>query len=187
MECGTGCEHNNPVHDLGNPECRMVWDKETGWGIASLQEWKAGDIVLEYRGDIITEKQKNAKLERIGPAAPVYFQEFANCHPNYCVDAEHYGTIARFVNHRCGEPNLRFETWWTDGTPRCVLEAQTDIHPGDIYTVAYHMIQDRHHHSKCACGHIACRGYMGREVPATTILKLRQAKALANSPRRKKQ
>eukprot|EP00961_Rhodomonas_salina_P210986 2849359-Rhodomonas_salina.2 len=84
-------------------------------------------MVMEYRGEIITLAQKNKRLEKIGVNDPVYFQEFDRCSAVIVVDARTYGSPARFVNHTCGEANLRFATWWTDGIPRCVLEAQREI------------------------------------------------------------
>jgi len=59
----------------------------------------------------------------------VFFQEG----DTYCMDAKHFGNIARFINHRC-EPNLVPVSVFVDHQdlrfPRICLFAREDIPAG---------------------------------------------------------
>eukprot|EP00961_Rhodomonas_salina_P212371 2867566-Rhodomonas_salina.1 len=76
---------------------------------------------MEYTGEVISRAEKDTRLRAIGPDGHSYFQEFYDYTPQSCIDSKFYGSPARFINHVCGEANIKFETWWSDGVPRCAM------------------------------------------------------------------
>eukprot|EP00961_Rhodomonas_salina_P301724 3940583-Rhodomonas_salina.2 len=102
---------------------------------------------MEYTGEVISQAEKNSSLRGIGQDGDVYFQEFYDYPQQSVIDSQLQGNPAWFISHICGEANLKFATWWTEGVPCCALVAQTPIAPGDEYLASYNMIQDSLHNS----------------------------------------
>jgi len=71
----------------------------------------------------------NVKIMVVITKLYVFFQEG----DTYCMDAKHFGNIARFINHRC-EPNLVPVSVFVDHQdlrfPRICLFAREDIPAG---------------------------------------------------------
>ncbi|KAF5938198.1 hypothetical protein HYC85_025704 [Camellia sinensis] len=87
-----------------------------GWGLRTLEDLPKGAFVCEYVGEILT----NAELfERVSKspsseehAYPVLLdadwgsEGVLKDEEALCLDATHYGNVARFINHRCFDSNL---------------------------------------------------------------------------------
>ncbi|GFZ20192.1 SET-domain containing protein lysine methyltransferase family protein [Actinidia rufa] len=87
-----------------------------GWGLRTLQDLPKGAFVCEYVGEILT----NAELyERVSQspsgeehAYPVLLdadwgsEVVLKDEEALCLDATHYGNVARFINHRCFDSTL---------------------------------------------------------------------------------
>ncbi|ONK70811.1 uncharacterized protein A4U43_C04F1780 [Asparagus officinalis] len=87
-----------------------------GWGLRSPDELPKGTFVCEYSGEILTNMElhertacatRNEKhtypvlLDADWAAEGILEDEDA-----LCLDATHYGNVARFMNHRCCDANL---------------------------------------------------------------------------------
>ncbi|GFZ13495.1 SET-domain containing protein lysine methyltransferase family protein [Actinidia rufa] len=98
-------------------ECISVFmtPEGKGWGLRSLQDLPQGVFVCEYIGEILT----NAELyERISQspnneerAHPVLLDAdwssgVLKDEEALYLDATYFGNVARFINHRCFDPNL---------------------------------------------------------------------------------
>ncbi|KAL7225074.1 hypothetical protein ACSBR1_020387 [Camellia fascicularis] len=87
-----------------------------GWGLRTQEDLPKGAFVCEYVGEILT----NAELfERVSKspsseehAYPVLLdadwgsEGVLKDEEALCLDATHYGNVARFINHRCFDSNL---------------------------------------------------------------------------------
>ena len=81
-----------------------------GWGLRTLQDLPKGTFVCEYVGEILT----NAELyERVSKSPSVEEHAYPvlldadwgsevvlKDEEALCLDATHYGNVARFINHR---------------------------------------------------------------------------------------
>ncbi|XAR61054.1 Histone-lysine N-methyltransferase [Bertholletia excelsa] len=117
-KCGCGKQCGNRVVQRGiNRELQVFMTPEgKGWGLRTLEDLPKGSFVCEYVGEILT----NAELfERISQrptneehAYPVLLdadwgsEGVLKDEEALCLDATHYGNVARFINHRCFDSNL---------------------------------------------------------------------------------
>lgn len=74
-----------------------------GWGVRTLEDIPQGGFVCEYIGEMIDSCEADSREEDI------YLFDLDNKTENpeesFCLDAHHYGNVARFINHSC-EPCL---------------------------------------------------------------------------------
>ncbi|XP_044762948.1 N-lysine methyltransferase KMT5A isoform X2 [Coccinella septempunctata] len=100
-----------------------------GRGVVADKEFKRGDFVVEYSGDLIeiSEAKKREELYAADQNAGCYMYYFEHNNHKYCIDATPESTrLGRLVNHsRNG--NLMTKTVSVDGKPRLVLIAKEDI------------------------------------------------------------
>lgn len=87
-----------------------------GWGVRTLEDIPRGAFVCEYVGEILTNTELyNRNNERIGNEKHTYpvlldadwcSEGVLKDEDALCLDATHYGNVARFINHRCFDANL---------------------------------------------------------------------------------
>lgn len=145
-----------------------------GWGLRTLQELPRGAFVCEYVGEILT----NAELfERVSARA-----EGAHAYPvlldadwgaegvlkdeeALCLDATHFGNVARFINHRCFDSNM-VEIPVEVETPdhhyyHLAFFTTRKVQAMEELTWDYGIDFDDHEHPvkafKCQCGSKFCR------------------------------
>lgn len=118
-------------------ECRTFVGK--GRGIVSVKEFKRGDFVVEYAGELISleEAKTREAMYAQDQNTGCYMYYFMYRNTQYCVDATAESKrLGRLVNHsRNG--NLMTKTISVGGIPRLVLIAKEDINPGDELTYDY--------------------------------------------------
>ena len=130
-----------------------------GKGVYAIRPIKAGEMVLEYKGEIITWK----KAQRIHPHDPDQPNHTFYFHldDGHVIDAKHRGNSARWINHSC-EPNLEANQ---DGY-RVFLTALRNIKIGEELSYDYGLMIDGHKTQKlkkeyaCLCGSVSCRNTM---------------------------
>jgi hypothetical protein len=130
-----------------------------GKGVYAIRPIKAGDKVLEYKGEIITWKKAQAchPHDASQPNHTFYF----HVDDNHVINAKHTGNSAKWINHSC-EPNLEAEQ---DGN-RIFLNALRNIKAGEELSFDYGLIIDMRKTAKvkkeyaCFCGATNCRGTM---------------------------
>jgi len=130
-----------------------------GKGVYAVRPIKAGDTVLEYRGEIITWRKALARHphDLSQPNHTFYF----HLDDGHVIDAKFGGNTAKWINHSC-EPNLEANQ---DGY-RVFLKALRDIDPGEELFYDYSLIIDGRKTAKvkkehaCLCGAPNCRGTM---------------------------
>jgi hypothetical protein len=130
-----------------------------GKGVYAVRPIKAGDTVLEYKGEIITWKKAQA-CHPHDPSQPNH-TFFFHLDDRHVIDAKHSAGPAKWINHSC-EPNLEAEQ---DGY-RVFLKALRDIKPGEELSYDYGLMIDARKTAKlkkeyaCWCSAANCRGTM---------------------------
>jgi uncharacterized protein len=130
-----------------------------GKGVYAIRPIKAGDRVLEYKGEIITWKKAEARHPHdiSQPNHTFYF----HLDDSHVIDARHTGNSARWINHSC-EPNLEA----TQDGNRIFLNALRDIKIGEELSYDYGLVIDLRKTARvkkdfaCLCGATDCRGTM---------------------------
>ncbi|PSR89737.1 Inactive histone-lysine N-methyltransferase [Actinidia chinensis var. chinensis] len=117
-KCGCSKQCGNRVVQRGI-NCKLqvfMTPGGKGWGLRTLQDLPKGAFVCEYVGEILT----NAELyERVSQSSsgeehayPVLLdadwgsEVVLKDEEALCLDATHYGNVARFINHRCFDSTL---------------------------------------------------------------------------------
>ena len=99
---------------------QVFWTPEgKGWGIKTLEQLPCGTFVFEFVGEILKNKemetQSRIRCKRKGRNlidfgmmldANEKMEETLIDDEALCLDANRYGNIVRFLNHRCGDANL---------------------------------------------------------------------------------
>lgn len=130
-----------------------------GKGVYAIRPLKAGDTVLEYRGEIITWEEALDRHPH-DPSQPNHTFYF-HLDDGHVIDGKYKGNSAKWINHSC-EPNLEAEQ---DGD-RVFLKALRNIKVGEELFFDYGLIIDARMTAKlkkeyaCWCGAASCRGTM---------------------------
>ncbi|KAK9478045.1 hypothetical protein V1514DRAFT_332087 [Lipomyces japonicus] len=116
-ECNDACACGNDcisrvVQNGRRIPLELFKTRNKGWGIRSTQAIPQGTFVLTYPGELITNEEATRRITiaETNTAGDVYiFDIDGYCvggeEPEYAVDAERFGGLARFFNHSC-DPNL---------------------------------------------------------------------------------
>lgn len=130
-----------------------------GRGVYAIQPIKAGDMVIEYKGEIIPWEEALARHPH-DPEQPNHTFYF-HLDDGHVIDGKYQGNSARWINHSC-DPNLEAEQ---EGN-RVFLRALRDIEPGEELFFDYGLVIDARLTPKlkkeyaCWCGASNCRGTM---------------------------
>jgi uncharacterized protein len=130
-----------------------------GKGVYAIRPIKAGETVLEYKGDIISWRKAQSRHPH-DPKQPNH-TFFFHLDDGHVIDAKHQGNTAKWINHSC-EPNLETEQ---DGY-RVFLKAMRDIDVGEELFYDYGLMIDGRKTAKikkeyaCWCSATNCRGTM---------------------------
>ncbi|MCA9360356.1 SET domain-containing protein-lysine N-methyltransferase [Candidatus Nomurabacteria bacterium] len=95
-----------------------------GLGLFANQEFKKGDLVIEYTGETITEEEANIRGGR-------YLFELNN---DWTIDGKGRENVARYINHSC-RPNCYPEL--NEKETRVFIYAKRKITPGEELTYDY--------------------------------------------------
>ncbi|KAJ7307364.1 hypothetical protein JRQ81_009377 [Phrynocephalus forsythii] len=116
--------------------------EEKGWGIRTKEPLKAGQFIIEYLGEVVSE------------------QEFS-LDSGMVIDSYRMGNEARFINHSCN-PNCEMQKWSVNGVYRIGLYALKDMPAGTELTYDYNFHSfNVEKQQLCKCGFERCRGIIG--------------------------
>ncbi|TGZ64115.1 hypothetical protein CRM22_006545 [Opisthorchis felineus] len=113
---------------------KIIITEEKGRGIVATRVFQEGEFVVEYAGDLISEKiAKKREMEyKRDPSIGSYMFYFAHNGQKYCVDAtQETPRLGRLINHSRLHPNCHVKVIPLDGIPRLVLFAKQMILPGE--------------------------------------------------------
>lgn len=130
-----------------------------GKGVFALQAIPAGEVLIEYVGEIIgwPEALRRHPHDPSDPNHTFYF----SIDDDHVIDANVGGNASRWINHAC-EPNCQADE--QDG--RVFIKALRDLQPGEELFYDYGLIIDERYTPKlkkqyeCRCGSPACRRTM---------------------------
>jgi SET domain-containing protein len=111
--------------------------KVHGRGVYAGRKFKAGERIIEYRGERITWKEADRRPPS-DPADPNHTFFFSLSDGKTVIDAAAGGNAARWINHSC-EPNC--ETEEDDG--HVYIEALRDIRAGEELNYDYGLVIER--------------------------------------------
>lgn len=146
----------------GKTSPRKVLVKQSGVhgkGVYANQAFKRGDVIIEYRGEIITweEALERHPHDPTDPNHTFYF----HLDDGHVIDGKHKGNAAKWINHAC-DPNCEADQ---DGN-RVFIKALRAIKPGQELFYDYGLIIDERITAKlkkeyaCWCGSPKCKGTM---------------------------
>jgi hypothetical protein len=154
---------NRALHQKVYPRFQQFHTVEKGWGLRVLDSVKAGQLVIEYVGEVINEEEKERRLLDHAKNSPddknMYIMELGK---GEYIDARFKGSVSRFINHSC-DPNCHLLKWRVKGVNRIAITALTDIEPGTELSYDYQFHTKQAMEWKCHCKSINCRGTMAPE------------------------
>ncbi|KAJ3279869.1 hypothetical protein HK104_001114 [Borealophlyctis nickersoniae] len=138
-------------------QIEVFWTSQRGFGLRTKVAIPRNQMVIEYRGEIISQKTCIERMQTVYKGLENYY--FLNYANGEVIDACRKGTEARFVNHCC-EPNCHIEKWYVGGEFSVGVFASEDIPKGAELTYDYRFdafgpMQE------CLCGAANCRGRIG--------------------------
>jgi hypothetical protein len=157
--CGPKCG-NRGMSKRQFANCRPMREHGKGWGLIAVNGVKRGDLVQEYAGEIIDDKEKEERLKawsRDHPNDPNFY--IMHLEPGWYIDAREVANMARFINHSC-DPNCKLVPTNVSGHIRVAIVCIKDVAPGGFLSYDYQF--DTKDGSKfiCRCGATNCRGTM---------------------------
>jgi histone-lysine N-methyltransferase SETD1 len=130
------------------------------WGVFADEDMREGDMLIEYRGEIIgntmaEKREKEYEDAKIGSDYMFRIDELTVC------DATKQGNVARFINASC-DPNCYTKIISIYGTNRICIYAKRDIREGEelCYDYKFPLEYDESKRIPCHCGSKGCRGFM---------------------------
>ncbi|XP_076913415.1 histone-lysine N-methyltransferase SUVR4-like isoform X2 [Bidens hawaiensis] len=175
-KCGCSMDCGNRVVQRG-PTCKLqvFSTKGKGWAVRSVEHLPKGSFICEYVGEILTntelyERNKQSKKNE-RHTYPVYLdadwgsEQVLKDEEALCLDATHFGNVARFINHRCFDSNL-IEIPVEVETPdhhyyHIAFFTKRDVDPYEELTWDYGIdFEDVDHPIKafeCQCSSLYCR------------------------------
>lgn len=150
------------IDTLASREPQLRFDRSGihAWGVFADEDIAAGEMILEYRGEIIGNsiaERREVEYEAAKIGSDYMFRIDA---ANVC-DATKQGCVARFINASC-EPNCYTKIITLDGNKRIVIYAKRNIRTGEelCYDYKFPLEYDESKRIPCYCGAKECRGYM---------------------------
>ncbi|KAL9560298.1 hypothetical protein MBANPS3_000025 [Mucor bainieri] len=162
--CGDQCSNRRFQRKERTKELQVFQTKDRGWGLRTLVDIKKGDLVIEYRGEIISHQLCEERMSTTYVNEKnFYFLEY--CHGEV-IDACTKGTEARFINHSC-DPNCHIEKWCLGGESHFGVFASQDIEAKSELFYDYNFSTFNNSvesEQPCHCGSECCRGTIGRKI-----------------------
>lgn len=127
-----------------------------GFGIFAKQPHKAGDMVIEYTGELVRPPVADRREHFIYNSlvgAGTYMFRIDN---ERVLDATRAGSIAHLINHSC-EPNCYSRVITVSGDEHIIIFAKRDIKQWEELTYDYRFFSVDEQ-LKCCCGSQRCRG-----------------------------
>jgi len=156
---GDRCSNMNIQKHLSSAVVQRFMTAAKGWGVKTKSEIPAGDFIMEYLGEVVTDKEFKRRMHT----------DYQQDSHHYClhvgeglvIDGHRMGGECRFVNHSC-KPNCEMQKWSVNGMWRMALFSRGPIEPNEELTYDYNFsLFNPHEGQTCHCGNEECRGVIG--------------------------
>ncbi|XP_013779563.1 uncharacterized protein LOC106464006 [Limulus polyphemus] len=157
--CKEQCSNQKIQKHEWSPGLERFMTPDRGWGIRTTEPIKAGSFILEYVGEVVSDKEFRHRMA----------ERYCNDQHHYClnldsgmvIDGYRMGGEGRFVNHSC-EPNCEMQKWSVNGVYRIGLFSLKDITSNTeiCYDYNFHNF-NLETQQICKCGSLRCRGFIG--------------------------
>ncbi|PWA83093.1 methyltransferase [Artemisia annua] len=151
---------------------RLAFGKSAihGFGIFAKQPHKAGDMVIEYTGEIvrppIADRREHLIYNSLVGAGTYMFR----IDDERVIDATRAGSIAHLINHSC-EPNCYSRVISVNGDEHIIIFAKRDIAQWEELTYDYRFFSIDEQ-LPCYCGFPSCRGVVNDNDAEAQMAKL---------------
>lgn len=154
--CNVSLCHNRVIQHGISARLQVFRTYGMGWGVRALAEIPKGSFVCEYVGELISDSEADTREDS-------YLFDLDNRDGDtFCIDANRFGNIARFINHCC-TPNVVpvkvFAQHQDLRFPHIALFACRDIKKGEElgfdYGEKFWVI--KHKYFTCHCASDKCR------------------------------
>ena len=183
IECNDDCKCVNKQcddfvtqisdHPIGlNIKLYIQYTNQKSWGVFTQTAITKGEYVLEFVGEIITDKQEKKRRSSYESNGVNYILVINEIKLNskevvnkLIIDPYEMGNIGRFINHSCS-PNMRPEFVYVgNDIPKICFFATKDIEKNSELTFCYGRIDQNDLNvtkslTKCYCGSHNCQGYL---------------------------
>ncbi|OEJ86209.1 Histone-lysine N-methyltransferase, H3 lysine-36 specific [Hanseniaspora osmophila] len=166
-QCGRDCE-NQRFQKKQYSDISIIQTEKKGYGVIAQKQIPAQQFIIEYIGEVITEKEFNQRMidYDLDTEKRKHFY-FMMLQKGEFIDATTKGCIARFCNHSCN-PNAYVSKWVVKGKLRMGIFAERDIQRGEEITFDYNVDRYGAKAQKCYCGEPNCIGVLGGKVQTDT-------------------
>ncbi|KAJ8635768.1 hypothetical protein MRB53_010035 [Persea americana] len=137
---------------------RLAFGKSAihGFGIFAKLPHRAGDMVIEYTGEIVRPSVADTREHRIYDSLVGAGTYMFRLDDERVIDATKAGSIAHLINHSC-EPNCFSRTINVHGDEHIIIFAKRDINQWEELTYDYRFTS-KAKQLACCCGSARCRG-----------------------------
>ena len=126
------------------PRIRRRKSKLHGFGVFALEPINKNKRIIDYAGELITNKQSEAREDRYLRSGCIWVFRVNRA---WSRDAHVDGNVARFINHSC-KPNC-----WVDVVDKTIwIRAARNIRPGEELTYDYNTEGDKTIPCRCRPG-----------------------------------
>ncbi|KAK2978537.1 hypothetical protein RJ640_001608 [Escallonia rubra] len=151
---------------------RLAFGKSAihGFGIFAKQPHRAGDMVIEYTGELvrppIADRREHLIYNSLVGAGTYMFR----IDDERVIDATRAGSIAHLINHSC-EPNCYSRVISVNGDEHIIIFAKRDIKQWEELTYDYRFFSIDEQLA-CSCGFPRCRGVVNDIEAEELVAKL---------------
>ncbi|VAI30921.1 unnamed protein product [Triticum turgidum subsp. durum] len=141
-----------------------------GFGVFAKVAHKAGDMMIEYIGELVRPPISDLRERRIYNSLVGAGTYMFRIDDERVIDATRAGSIAHLINHSC-EPNCYSRVISVLGDEHIIIFAKRDIDPWEELTYDYRFVSNEQR-LPCYCGFPKCRGVVNdveAEVQSTKI------------------
>ena len=164
-ECDPSCNlgdlcSNTAIQKHNSPAVvERFMTREKGWGIRSKTNIPSGTFIMEYLGEVVTDKEFKRRMHT----------DYKKDSHHYClylgegmvIDGHRMGGECRFVNHSC-KPNCEMQKWSVNGVYRMGLFNIKPLVEEEELTYDYNFsLFNPHEGQPCHCNNQDCRGVIG--------------------------
>ncbi|GMH29110.1 hypothetical protein Nepgr_030953 [Nepenthes gracilis] len=155
-QCTSMAEKYNYMRETFRKRLAFGKSRIHGFGIFAKQPHRAGDMVIEYTGEIVrpsvADRREHLIYNSLVGAGTYMFR----VDDERVIDATRAGSIAHLINHSC-EPNCYSRVITVNGDEHIIIFAKRDIKQWEELTYDYRFfsIDER---LPCSCGFPRCRG-----------------------------